>query len=587
MSVGRRHDDIDDRVQDRVPDNRGEIGCPLDLVLEIRRPLPLEQEAVGPVDVGGGDGQIGDGAGDGPGQQVEVHFDSESDSETVRVLDAQIISRAGHQRRRGVGAQYGGTIRSARIRDIRQQQQVGRRGIIGVEPHLHRRRGEEQNVRRKIRIGRHRDRIVGEAAGRNGVRLRHAVGEGGDAAGRDDVGRADHDADRHRAETDGGIPVRDGEAEGGEAKIIIQRRECGDGVGQGHGAVRAVRHAEAQVAAPTGDGIKVHVHRRVGYGQRVRGGQPVEVMFQVRVTVRVGVVVVRHQRIHAEGDFPIIGHAVPVGVHRQRAGIEHRPAAHLGFRINDESVLVTDAGDEVRVHRVARQRDARRRGARDRGAGKGQHLFVSLRGVGDGDRNFRQDQLASQRRIKAAEHSPAGIDAVERAERIVVNEVSGLVNLREGGVGHAGPEGNVGVGRGVGAGDVIIADAVERIGVAARIVGAVILVITGKNAPVEDHVVDEIQLDVVAGPRVAAVVVGVKIVMIAHRAIAIPDERPVTVQLRARTAVIQVAGIVERLGNHGPLHRDVRRVGGGQRLVNAPRRGNVVGNRVHRIIKME
>ena len=109
---------------------------------------------------------------------MEIHLQPEIHGDGVGVLHAQIIGRAGHQRRRAGRAQNGNAAgRVANQERIRWTRANGR-GVL-VEPDIQVRGGKEQQIGGVIGIRRHRHRIIGKAVRRNRIRRRHAVGQVG------------------------------------------------------------------------------------------------------------------------------------------------------------------------------------------------------------------------------------------------------------------------------------------------------------------------------------------------------------------------------------------------------------------------
>src|ERR1051325_10098684 len=125
--------------------------------------------------------------------------------------------------------------------------------------------------------------------------------------------------------------------------------------GCGSPAHATVENATAKMA---GRAIFIRDRRRAGDARRSRFNQAVQILLQVRVTVRASARAVgRVVQIQAVRLLPIIWNAVAVGVARCRAGLQLRPAADFRRRVDDFARTAADALDDTRVSRVAsRQR---------------------------------------------------------------------------------------------------------------------------------------------------------------------------------------------------------------------------------------
>ena len=274
---------------------------------------------------------------------------------------------------------------------------------------------------------------------------------------------------------------------------------------------------------------------------------------------------------HAVGISDVYGNTI-VATHNVIGIPISRPPANQSQRRggDDPPGLGADAGDNIRIHPVAREQ---------RYAGEIQDFFIRNKSFVGGHR--RQRERPAEGCIKIGEHAPLRIGPVQNAVGVAVNDVVGLENP---GVGGAAPEGNVGlrgiraVNRGVRTGNQVVAGIIqlvgETVGIGHQIVGAGV---TGVDAPVVDDVVDEIEAEVVAQTRVGAVIVGVKIVVKAQRA------GPVT---QPRAEAMRVVRFKKAVGHDGPLHGDIGRIQHRHQVIRAPGGGDVIGNYIHHVCEL-
>ena len=231
----------------------------------IARREPRQEEAIEPADVRVNDAEDRNGVRKrrvGDRDQMEVHADAVSDRGAVRVLDAEIIDRAGDDvRGRAGGAQDRNAVRGS----AEQQRGVGAGDggrCIGGEPDVQRPvQSEQQSVGGEIRIRRHADAVVSEAAGQNAVRLRHAIRQVQDDVGAIDddqrsqgqameitAGDGDHlaQADRHAGLTGGVV------SPGHHGAVVSQGETVETAGGDGHhiGQARRYRRLTRAVIAP-------------------------------------------------------------------------------------------------------------------------------------------------------------------------------------------------------------------------------------------------------------------------------------------------------------------------------------------------
>ena len=115
-------------------------------------------------------------------------------------------------------------------------------------------------------------------------------------------------------------------------------------------------------------------------------------------------------------------------------------------------------------------------------------------------------------RVGADEHAPFGIRAIVRTVDIAVNRIVRLIDERARAAAVKRP--NPFRSRRVRPGNQIVADVIEP----RRPFGG-ITAVTGLVAPVKDHIVDEVETNVVAQARIAAVVMRIQIMVISHQAI--------------------------------------------------------------------
>ena len=184
----------------------------------------------------------------------------------------------------------------------------------------------------------------------------------------------------------------------------------------------------------------------------------------------------------------------------------------LSGRGMDRIRLPADARDNFCVHRIA---------PAIRGTGEVQHLFI-------GDKSFvnRKCQLGEDKIGRSIEgrhkiireHLPLGVGPVQYPVGVAVYEIVRLVNPGVGGAAQEG--GGIHVGGRILAGDQIVADVVEVIGETGWIIRRIIQRKARKDSPVIDHVVHEIQFEVVTQARAGAGVVRVEIVVERQRAVA-------------------------------------------------------------------
>ena len=170
-------------------------------------------------------------------------------------------------------------------------------------------------------------------------------------------------------------------------------------------------------------------------------------------------------------------------------------------------------------------------------------------------------------------------------QNAIVVRVDQVVGLKEPRICSTAKEGDVGDGivggesRRVLAGNQIITHVIQLVGETAG-VGRQIADAVGQarvETPVVDHVIDEIETQVVAQLRAAAVIIGIQVVVKAEQPVAIPQQR---------ADPLRRIGEVQTVGHQGPLHAHLGRIQHRHGVVRAPFHRDMVRNHIGNIVEL-